>query len=191
MEVVADREAAQRPEQVGPDQQTGRWHAEDVADRIVLFLIEFAGFDQRVDFPEAIHAMPDVLQHRRIVPVDEFRADDTSVRPVHLLDQRTDRVGRQGHVIVHEAEETAALDETHRLVGRGTEARVARHSPDERVGKLGLDPLWDVARFTGDQEEQIEIGVVLVGQRVQDLVKPGSRLVHDDHAHNGRCGTTG
>ena len=94
-------------------------------DGVVLLLVELARLDDRVDLAEAVEAEADVLQHAGVVPRHELRPDDAGVRAVQLLDQRADRVGLEGDVVVADAEEpVVALDEAQHLVGGRAEAGV-------------------------------------------------------------------
>ena len=43
-----------------------------------------------------------------------------------------------------------------------------------------------VARLAGDQEQALQVGVVLCGERQQHLVEPCTGLVHHHHGHYGR-----
>ena len=70
VEVDRGIEAAQLAEQVGAHEQIGGGQHEDVPDTVVLFLVDLAGLDDRVDLAESVHPEPDRLQHARIVPVD-------------------------------------------------------------------------------------------------------------------------
>ena len=133
---VSDRciEAADRPEEISANHHAGRWNREDVAHRVVLFLVEFTGLDHRIDFAEAIDCQADVLQNPRAIPFDELRANDAAVRAVHLLHQRTNRTGVERYVVVNEAEEAIlAFHQTQHLVGCTAETRVAVDGADECV----------------------------------------------------------
>ena len=54
----------------------------------MLLLVDLARLDERIDLAEAVDAEADVLQHARIVPSNQLRADDAGVRAVQLLDQQ-------------------------------------------------------------------------------------------------------
>ncbi len=105
--VEVDRvvEPAELAEQVGTHHQARGRQDEDVADAVVLFLVDLAAFDGLVDHAEAIETESDAAQHAGIVPFDELRSDGSGVRSVQLLDHQANgaRVGR--HVVVAEQEE--------------------------------------------------------------------------------------
>ena len=109
----------------------------------MLLLVDLAGLDERVDLAEAVDAQADVLQHARVVPVDELRPDDAGVRAVQLLDEQADGAGLEGDVVVQEAEEAVvALDEVEHLVGRRRRTPDRRRAcADERRGQLAADLL--------------------------------------------------
>ena len=135
--VEVDRrvEAADRPEQVGANQQARRRQGEHVAHGVVLLLVDLAFLDERVDLAEAVDAEADVLQHARVVPRDQLRPDDAGIRAIQLLDQQPDGTRIQGDVVVQEAEEpVVALDQTEHLVGGGA---VARRLPTARTNAFG------------------------------------------------------
>ena len=100
IEVDRSVEAGDRPEQVGAHHQACRRQGEDVADRVVLLLVDLALFDERVRLAEAVDADPDVLQHTGVVPRDQLRADDAGVRSVQLFDEQTNGAGIEGNVVV-------------------------------------------------------------------------------------------
>ncbi|CAB4823366.1 unannotated protein [freshwater metagenome] len=61
-------ESAESAEQIGTHQQTRRRHGEHIAHGVVLFLVDLARFDDRVDFTEAIDAKSYMLQHIAAIP---------------------------------------------------------------------------------------------------------------------------
>ena len=129
--VEVDRriEAPERAEQVGADQEVRRRQDEHVADAVVLFLVDLAGLDHRIDLTESVHAEADRLQHARVVPVDELGSDGTGVRAVELLDEQTECIGFGGDVVVTDQEQpVVALDQAQHLVRRRSEADVRRRA---------------------------------------------------------------
>ena len=145
----------------------------------MLLLVVLAGLGDRVDLPEAVDAQADVLQHGRVVPRDQLGSDDAGVRSVELLHEEAHGIGIEGHVVVAEAEEAAlSLHQPEHLVGRHTEAGVGAEIPDERLRQPLDDAPMDIVAGTigrcARQEEQgVEVGVVLVSERVEGLVEPG------------------
>ena len=187
-------EPAERPEQVGTHEQAGRRQGEDVADGVVLLLVVLAGLGDRIDLAETVETQADVLEDAGIVPGDELGAHRAGVRAVQLLDEQPDRVVVEHDVVVAEAEETAfTFDEPQHFVGGRSEAGIRAELADERLGQPIEDAPADVggvgvrADARGQQEERVEIGVILGGERGEDLVEPGSRAVdNDDGDHRGR-----
>ncbi len=190
VEVDVLGEAAQLAEQVDPHEEARRGHAEHIAHRVVLLLVQLPDLGRLQGDADAVGAEADVLEHARAVPVDQLGPDDASVRPVGLGHQLADRGRVEGDVVVQEAEEPGALDEPHRLVGGRAESGVVLQRPHERIG----EPLADLGHHgrlrAGDQEEQPQVRVVLAGQRVEHLVEPRSGLVHD-HDRDDRRGVDG
>ena len=188
VEVDRSVEAGNRPEQVGADHHARRRQGKHVAHRVVLFLVDFALFHERVDFAKAVDANADVLQHSRIVPRHKLRADDPGIRSIHLLDQQTDRPGVQGHVVVQEAEEAVvAFDEAQDLVRRCPVPVDISDGANKGIRYPLAYTIRDIARVADDQEEALQVGVILVGQPVEDLVKPIPRVEnhHDGHDRRG------
>ena len=178
-------EAAEGPEEVGADEHARRRHEEHVADGVVLLLIQLAGIDERRRRPELVGRRPDLEQVLGGVPVDDLRADDAGVGPVRLLHELADGVGVEGDVVVEQAEEPRALDEAEHLVGRRAEATRILEAAHERSGHAVTDPFGEVAALARVQEQDPQVGVVLDGQAVDDLVEPRAGIVGDDHGHDG------
>ena len=179
-------EAPERAEQVGTNEQARRGEGEHVAHRVVLLLVGLTGLDDRVDLAEAVDRQADVLQHDGLVPVDELRPDDAGVRAVELLDEQTDRVRLECHVVVEEAEEAViALDEPHHLVGGRAVPAVGLHGTDEGVRQCGSDLRGEVAQLAHHQEEVAQVGVVLRSEAGEHLGEPRGGLVHHHDRHDG------
>ena len=147
--VEVDRrvEPAELAEQVGTNQQIRRRQHEHVANAVVLFLVDLAHLDDRVDLAESVHAETDGLQHVGVVPFDELRADGSRIRSVQLLDHDPQRIGFGSDVVVTDQEEAVvALDQAEHLVRGGTEADVGSDGAHERPGQALLDPSVDRRR---------------------------------------------
>ena len=156
-------EAAERAEEVGAHEHAGRRHAEDVAHRVVLLLVDLPALDDRVDLAEAVGAEPDVLELAGVEPVDELRADDSGVGAVELLDHQPDRALVERDVVVEDAEEAVvALDEAEDLVRRRPEPGVGRDLLEERVGEVAAHLLGqlrgDRVGLVDDEDERLEVG---------------------------------
>ncbi len=185
-------EPAEGAEQVGPHQEARRRQHEHVADGVVLLLVVLPRLGDRVDLAEAVEAEADVLEDARIVPRHELGADETGVGAVQLLDQEPDGVGLEGDVVVADAEEAVvALDEAEHLVGGDAEpgvgaqrahegVRQARRDQRGEVGAIGVDGV------AGEQEERVEVRVVLVDERFERLLEPGTGTVDDDDGDDRR-----
>jgi hypothetical protein len=184
-------ESPEDPEQVGAHEQTGGREHEHVADRVVLFLVELAGLDDRVDFAEPVEAEADVLEQAGLVPVDELRSDDPGVGAEELGNEHSNSVPRRGDVVVAQQEEAVvAVDEAQHLVGDRTEPEVPGGGTDEGARDDGADagdrlvePRLVARRH---QEQRAKVRVVLVGERLQRLVEPVAWLVHDHDGHDRR-----
>ncbi len=201
--VEVDRriEAPERPEQIRTYQEVGRWQDEDVANSVVLFLVDLAGFDDRIDLPEAVHPEADGLQDARFVPVQELGTDGAGVGAVELLDELPECVRGRGDVVVADQEHpVVAVDEAEHFVGGGTEADVRSECTHERRRHEPLDPVLDVLR--GDragvaacggvatrlrqEEEHSQVRIVLRGQCGEGDIEPRAGIVDDDDRNDGR-----
>lgn len=186
VEVDGRIESPEGPEQVGAHEQTGRWQREHVTDRVVLLLVGLAGLDEGVELTESVDSVPDVLQHLRVVPVDELRPDDTGVRAEELLHHEADRIGLERHVVVEQAEEpVVALDETHHLVRRRAVPGIAVDRAHVGGRQQRSDPPRDVPRVARDEEQVPKVRVLLRRQRSEHLVEPLPWLVDHHHRHDG------
>ena len=148
VEEVADPlvEATDLREQVGAHQGARARHREHVADRVVLRLVELAPLDERHAVPGVVHALTDLEQPLRVVPVDELRPDDGGVGPEGLLDEDPHDVGLRGDVVVAEQVEGRPVDDLDHLVGGGSEARVLLEAAHERAGRRRCPPVASPAR---------------------------------------------
>ena len=133
VEEVADPlvEAADGDEQVGPHQRARTGDGEDVAHGVVLRLVELAALHERHAVAGVVHALADLEQAARVVPVDELGPDHGGVGPVGLLDEEAHGVGGEGDVVVAEEVEGGALHDLEHLVGGGAEPGVLVEAPDE------------------------------------------------------------
>ena len=117
-------EATERAEQVGPHERGRARDVEDVADRVVLLLVELAPLDVRGRCPGLVGAHADLEDAARDRPSStSFGADDAGVRAERLLDHHLDRVGVEPDVVVAEQVEGRSLDRRQHLVGGRAEAR--------------------------------------------------------------------
>ncbi len=186
VELDAGMKALERPEQIGPYEQAGRGQAEDIPHRVVLLLIHLAGLDERVDLTEPVDAETDVLEDPRVVPRHELRADDPGIRAVELLDELTDRIRVERHVVVQETEQSAALDQAQRLIGGGTEPWVGGDGAHVGLGQSLPDLGRDITGIARHEEQETEVRVVLLTECVEHLGEPVAGFVHDHHGHHGR-----
>ena len=168
VEVLAVRrylgiEPVERVEQVDPDEHAGAGDHEDVADGVVLLLVELTPLDEGDLHARLVHPHPDREQAAGVVPFHELRAEDAGVGPVRLLHEEADGRRLEGDVVVHEAEEAGALDEVEGLVGGGSVPGVVVEPADVGVGELGGDPPRNHLVAAGVDHEHRDIGVVLGG----------------------------
>ena len=182
-------EPAEGAEQVGTREQTGGRQHEHVADGVVLLLVGFARVDDRVDLAEAVETETDVLEHLRVVPLDELRPDHAGVGPEQLGHEQTHHVGRRRDVVVTQEEEpVVTLDEPEDLVERRPEAGVAGERTHERRGDHRTDTRRQLAvGVVGRQQEQCpEVRVVLIGEGLEGHLEPVTRFVHDHDGNDRR-----
>ena len=105
-------EATDFTEQVGTREQERRRQRKHVANTVVLLLVHLANFNTHVDFPKAIDAKPDRLEHSRVVPFDDLGPHHAGIRAIDLFDEQANRVGFWSDVIVTEQEKSlVAFDE--------------------------------------------------------------------------------
>ena len=155
----------------------------------MLRLVEFAGFDRRVRLAETVESGADGLQPIPVVPVDEFRADETGVGAVELGDEHRHRPGVGGDVVVTQEEEpVVASDEVEYPVGGTGETRRRVDLADERAGEDLVDQgPGSAVGVGGEEDEPAQVGIVLGREGLQGLSEPGSGFVdHDDTDHGDR-----
>ena len=179
-------EPPQGLEQVPADQHAGRGQGEHVAHRVVLLLIELAlGHDPGRD-PEPVHLVADVLEHLGPVPVHQLRADDAGVAPQRLGHHGADRVGRQGHVVMANQQESRAVPQAQGGVGRGREPARAPAGLDHRGGGQDRAHRAGQPDAGGVDDGHGQARVVLAGQRLEGLGEPRAGGVGHDHGQHRR-----
>ena len=184
--------AAEGAEEVGPGEDARRREDEHVADRVVLLLVVLPRLGDRVDLAEPVEPEPDVLQHERVLPRHELGPDEPGVGAVQLLDEDPDGVGFERDVVVADAEEAGVtLDEAQHVVGGSPEPGVVAELAHVGIGESGADQRRQVVPVgvdgvAGQQEQRVQVGVVLVGQRGERLGEPGARTVDDDDRDDRR-----
>jgi hypothetical protein len=177
--------AADRGEQVGADQREPARYREDVADGVVLLLVELAPLDRSDCDADLVGAQAHLQQPARVIPLDQLRPHDRGVGAERLLEQQADGVGIRRHVVVAEDVVRRALDDGEDLVGRGGEAGVAADPPHERAGRGGGDPGRHVSvAHVDDQDRQVR--VVLHAEGRQRLLEPRAGIAGDDDGDDGR-----
>ena len=137
-------EAAERGEEVGPHQGGRAGDAEDVANGVVLLLVELAALDGGDLVAGLVDLHADLEEPSGVVPGDQLRADDAGVGAVRLLHEGPHRVRLQGDVVVAQQVEGGALDDGEHLVGGGAEAGVVVEAADVGVGQHGGDPVGGI-----------------------------------------------
>ncbi len=136
-------EATDLGEQVASDQCASARDSEDVAYRVVLFLVELIALDERDAVAALVDALAELQDVAGPVPSHQLRSDHRCVGPVGLLDQNPHGGRVEPHVVVAEEVERGALYDVENLVGGGAEARVRLDAANEcRRGDRG-DPVLD------------------------------------------------
>ena len=124
-------------EEVGPHEGGRAGDVEDVADGVVLGLVEVAPLDVVHRLAVAVGAHAHRQQAALVGPLDDLGADDAGVGAVGLLHQEAHGVGGEAHVVVAEEVEGGALHGDEDLVGGGGEARVGVEAAQVGVGQHG------------------------------------------------------
>ena len=106
-----DVEAAELVEEVVAHEHRGVRDEEDVADAVVLLLVDLVRLDPGERHGVMVDRHADLDEHLGVVVVDELRPDDRRVRAVRLLDHHAHRVGIERDVVVAEEQEGRALDD--------------------------------------------------------------------------------
>ncbi len=186
-ELDARVEAAERGEQVGAHQGGGAGDVEDVADSVVLLLVELAALDVRGRGTGLVRPHPHLQQPLGVVPLDQLGAHDAGVGTEGLLDHDLHDVGLETHVVVAEQVEGRALDGFEHLVGRGAEADVGVESAHVGVGRDRRDPGRQVLGAGAVDDEEGRVAVGLRRHAAQGVLEPVPRIVGHDHHHDCGC----
>ncbi len=132
-------------EEIGAHEHRRARDVEDVADRVVLLLVDLARFDAGVRSAEPVDGSPDLQQDVGLVGAHELRSDDGCVGAVRLLDHDPDRAGIECDVVVADQEERRAVDCRECFVRRAAEAHRRTDASDEGARERGADPGGRVA----------------------------------------------
>jgi|TARA_R110002110_G_scaffold113366_1_gene281543 hypothetical protein len=180
-------ESADLTKQVSPDQHERRWQREHVAHSIVLFLVNFAGVDSEIDLTKSVETEPDRLQQSRVVPFDELRTDNASVRTVDLFDEGADRVGFRSNIVVAQKEEpVVTFDEPQHFVSSGTKPRILSDASDKRIRDPHANARLKQLICDLGKKEKPDVWVVLIGERLERFFEPWTRFVNDDDRNDWR-----
>ena len=173
--------------QVSPDQHERRWQREHVAHSIVLFLVDFAGVDTEIDLTKTVKTEPDGLQRARVVPFDELRTDNASVRTVDLFDEDADCVGFRGNIVVAQQEEpVVTFDKPQHFVCGRTKPGASAEASNKGIRNPHADArLEQLVRDVGKKEEP-DVWVVLISERLERFFEPWTRFVNDDDRNDWR-----
>ena len=88
---------------------------------------------------------------------------------------------------MEEAEEpVVALHQVQHLVGRGAIAGGLADGTYEGVGHALADAFGNVTRLADHEEQALQVGVVLLGETLEHLVEPITRVGDHHHSHDGR-----
>ena len=98
-------EPAHLGEAGGPHQRETRGDGEDLADAVVLALVQLAPLDERHRRPHPVHRQADLQQPVGVVPGDELGADHVGVPLGGRRHQGAHRPRVGQHVVVAEEEE--------------------------------------------------------------------------------------
>ena len=168
-------EPAELGEEIGAHQGATAGGEEDVADGVVLTVVDFARIDPVDHGSPFVHRHADMEQPAGVVPAHQLRGHDPGVRPVGLLDQKVDGVGCGGHVVVAEEEVGRPLDHGEDLVGARPEAAVLSQQAHECPRKLRRHNGRRILGTSGVEDQDRQLGILLGGEGAQRLGEPGSR----------------
>lgn len=153
----------------------------------MLFLVDFAGVDTEIDFTESVKTEADGLQRTRVVPVDEFRTNNASVRTVDLFDESTDRVGLRSNIVVTQKEEpVVTVDEPQHLVDGGSKPLIGADAAHKRLRDPEADARLKQLICDVGKKEEPKVWVVLIGERLKRIFEPRTRFVNDDDRNDWR-----
>ena len=181
-------EARQLGEEVDAHEHGGGRDVEHIAHAVVLLLVELTRIDAGVGRTEPVDGAPDVEEHLGVVGAHELRAHDAGVRAVRLLDEHTHR-GRVEHdVVVAEQQERRVLRDRERLVGRGREPRAGVEPPHEGARELGGHPCRGILVGPAVDDQEREVGVVLVDEAGEGVLEPWPGIAGDHDRGDRRVG---
>ncbi len=184
-------EAAELAEQVGAHEHRRARDVEDVADAVVLLLVELARLDAGVRPSEPVDRPSDLEQHVGVVGGHELGPDDACVRPERLFDEQAHGGRIEREVVVTDQEEARPRDRGQRLVRRAAEAGVRIDRPHEGPGQGRGDAGGGVDARVGVDDEHREVGVVLGPEGGERALEERAGVPGDDDGHDGRRLETG
>ena len=173
-------------EQISADEDAAAGYDEDVADAVVLALVELAPFGDGRGRTELVDVETDLQEPRRVMPVDELRTDDAGVEAHRLFHQHLHGVGIEGDIVVTQEVERRALDHAEHRVGRRAVPVVRRQPPDEGLRQDPPDPRAGILGAGGVDHEHGEAGIALRRQPGERLVEPAPGVVGDHHRDHRR-----
>ncbi len=179
-------EAVERGEQVGSYQHAPAGREEDVADVVVLRLVELPALGQGHRRPPSVGAHPHLEKAGRLVPVEELGSDDPGVGPEGLLQHQPHGVRGEDHVVMAQEVMRGTLHELEGLVGRCGVTAIGGQAPHERVGQDARHACGGVFGAVGVDHQDREIRVVLRCERLERLFQPGPRVTRDDYGDDRR-----
>ena len=180
-------EAAELGEEVGAHEHHRGGDVEDVADAVVLLLVELTRLDPGVRHAEAVDRTPDLEQHlgvRPRSPASDRRCPRSSGTPPPRAAARA------------EASSTTSSWHRRRNVAPSTAWRAslaasAKPAPSSRRrtnarGRTAGDPRRRVLAATAVDDEHREVVVVLLRQPEEPVLEPRTRVAGHDHGHDRR-----
>ena len=99
------RKATELTKHIVANEYARRRHRERVTHGIVLLLVALARVDYIDEAARTVSIETDVLQHTRVLPLDEFRADHGRIRAECLFHEECDRIGPQRDIVMQDEEE--------------------------------------------------------------------------------------
>ena len=192
VEALSGVEAAERGEQVGPDELTAAGQVVDVTDGVVLALVVLPRLHVGRRVAGAVDGHPHRQQLAGVVPLGHLGPDQPGIGPARLLDEGRDGAGTERDVVVTDEQVAGPFDGLEGLVGGGTETGVGVDPAHEGRGAGGGHALGRIDGAARVDDEHGEVRVVLGGERAQALVEPRTGFVgHHDRDDGGRDRTGG
>ena len=201
VDVIAEQrelgvKAAKVVPHVAPHQHARRAYREDIAVTVVLAVIKLAWFEPCLASTTAVDRRTNLEQHRRVVPVAQFRADDAGRgHLVREFEHGFKCAGRRRAVVVQQpgpldhrtrvgagrCESWCAGERRHRQVDRGAEPGLPRGTQDAGGAYGPFQQLATVVVAAGIDGHEALHGSALGLDRVQRRGQPASAVMGNEH----------